>query len=291
MSLSDDKVISLLGRYYVPVFTSNEDYNSPTGAAPADERAELARIHREGHAAKLSVGSVHGFLMAPDGRLLDSLHVAEMKPGAVAAMLEKHARALGTTAGPPPLRPAPPPVPSAGPGVLRLHVTARYLERRGSELVLVEGAGGNWSALPGEDWLLLSQAEQGKWLPPASGDVRNGYSWQVADEAAWPLLTRFYPPTENNDLKKNRREEMTLTATVESIRRGSALARLEGTLRMKHPFYHKDDNKAVTAKVVGYLTFDPERRRIASLQMVTESAEYGGPGETGTPFGVAVRTA
>lgn len=297
MALSDERVIALLSKFYIPVFTSNEDYTD--GTTPPEERAELERIRREGHAAKLSVGTVHAFVLAPpDGRLLDTMHVATMKADALAAMLEKHARALGTVAGPPPgaLRPgavSPPPVP---PGALRLHLTARYLERRGNTLSLVEGAGGNWSALPGEDWLALSPQEQARWLsPPSAKDalLRAGSSWEIAPEAAWPLLTRFYPPTENNDLAKNRREQLTLTASLVSPPRGgSALARLEGSLRMRHPFYHKDDAKTVTASVVGYLTFAPEQRRIRSLEMVTEGAEYGVPDERNpAPFGVAVRTA
>ena len=35
-SLANDKVISLINRYYVPVYISNEDY-ARTGSAPADE--------------------------------------------------------------------------------------------------------------------------------------------------------------------------------------------------------------------------------------------------------------
>ncbi len=295
MSLSDERVITLLERYYVPVFTSNEDYEPGTGSVPAEERAALDRIRREGYAAKLSVGSVHAYFLAPDGRLLDTMHVATMTPDALAAKLEKLAAELGTVAGPPPaaLRPGLPPVP---PGTLRLHLTARYLERRDGKLVPVENAGGDWSALPGEDWIVPSAAEQAAWLPPVAmtrgGGV--GDSWAVPPGVAWPLLTRFYPPTENNDLSKNREEVATLTATLApdrpAARSTGRLARLEGWYRLGHPFYHKEDGKVATARVIGYLSFDPARRRFLSLQMVTEGAEYGVPGQRGLPFGVAVRT-
>ena len=56
-SLSHAKVVELLNAYFVPVYTSNEDYRDG-GAAPPDERAELRRIQQEGYRKKLSVGTV-----------------------------------------------------------------------------------------------------------------------------------------------------------------------------------------------------------------------------------------
>ena len=76
MPLSNDRIIDLLNRHYVPVYLANVDYREG-GSAPPEEKAELRRIHREGHAKKLSVGTVHAYVMAPDGSLIDSMHVAE----------------------------------------------------------------------------------------------------------------------------------------------------------------------------------------------------------------------
>src|SRR5436189_2637939 len=74
--LSNSRVVSLLNSYFVPVYTVNEEY-SEKGDAPAEEKAERNRVFQEGYAAKLSVGTVHVYLLAPDGHLRDSMHVAE----------------------------------------------------------------------------------------------------------------------------------------------------------------------------------------------------------------------
>ena len=58
---------------------------------------------------------------------------------------------------------------------------------------------------------------------------------------------------------------------------------------MKHPFYHKDDDRYVEASMVGYLDADTTRRRIRSFEMVTDPADYRGSGSD-LPYGVAVRS-
>src|SRR5262249_21364506 len=144
---------------------------------------------------------------------------------------------------------------------LVLHVVARYLERRGDEYVphdvkevLGTRKAGNWANLPSEDWVVLSKSQWTKLLPP--GDVRPDTSWEPHQEVAANVLRHFYPPTENTDLAKNRIDKQALQARVELIDKGVARARLEGRLRMKHPFYHEDDNNIVEASLVGYLEFD-----------------------------------
>ena len=288
VSLSNPTVISLLNRHFVPVFVSNEDYRG-SGSAPPEERAELQRIHREGHAAKLSVGTVHAYVLAPDGRLLDSLHTVQAaKPELLIGLLEKTVSALRTPAAAAPVvEPCPPPVPEAAPGVLRLHLTARYLERRGDDYVLVRNAGGNWSALPSEDWILLRREEAAMLLPTTP--ARIGLSWEIDPKLASRLLTHFYPPTENSDISKNRIDEQVLRATIVSVEGSRARARITGSLTMKHPFYHKDDDKFVTAGIVGFLEFEPRNKRIVSLQIVTDQADYGGRVGSRLPYGVALR--
>ena len=271
------------------MFTSNEDYGDG-GNAPLDERAELNRIRQEGNTAGLSVGTVHAFVLAPDGHLRDTMHVATVRPDTLAATLEKHATALKVPAGAPVVPPAPPVPPPCAPGDLRLHLVARYLERQPSgEYTLVTNAGGNWSALPGEDWITF-RADEAKRLLPTGKSVRPGQTWNVDRTLAARVLNYFYPPTENNDVAKNRIEEQTLRATIVSVIRGEAVARLDGALRMKHPFYHKDDDKFAQARIVGYLVFDTSKRTVRSLQLVTDQADYGGPGGGRLPFGVAVRS-
>src|SRR5712664_4190893 len=88
--LSDAKVIALLNRAFVCVYTVNEDYVGKDATAPAEERKELQRIHQEGYKKKLSVGTVHAYVLTPDGHTHDSLHVASAaKPETTLAMLER----------------------------------------------------------------------------------------------------------------------------------------------------------------------------------------------------------
>jgi len=238
------------------------------------------------------VGTVHVFVLGPDGHLRDTLHVAAIRPDTLAATLEKHARALGTKAGTPVVTPCAPAPPAALPGSLRLHLVARYLERQpGGEYTLVTNAGGNWSALPGEDWIMLGRDSQAALLPPRTASrIAPGFSWRVDTAVAARLWDHFYPPTENNDVSRNRIEEQDLRVTVASVdaRSGRATARLDGRLRMKHPFY-KEDEKRVRAVAAGYLVFDPAARRVRSLQLVTDQATYGDDARQ-APFGVAVRS-
>lgn len=290
VSLSNTRVIALLNQYFIPVYISNEDYRDK-GSAPADERAELRRIHREGHEKKLSVGSVHAYVLGPDGHLLNSLHTVQVaKPQPLIALLERTTQELGTRPGEPVVKPKPQPAPKAEADSVLLHLTARYLERKGEEFQLTgqsEDAGGDWSTLPSEDWITLPKAEWAKLLPPAGTKV--GESWSIEQATASRLLKHFYPPTENWDLATNRIDEQALTATLEPVQKGIARVRLHGTLKMKHPFYHKDDEKFVEASLVGFIDLEPKTRLIRSLRIVTDTAHYGDDSRR-LPFGVAVRS-
>jgi hypothetical protein len=179
---------------------------------------------------------------------------------------------------------------------LVLHVVSRYLERKGDECVpynvkdlLGTRKGVGWANLPSESWVVLRKEECAKLLPP--GDVRPGTSWELPGEVAGKVLTHFYPPTENTDLGKNRIDEQVLRARVESVEKGVARARLEGRLKMKHPFYHKDDKNFVEASLVGYLELDVGGRGVRSLRLVTDDARYGGDVNGVQPFGAAARSA
>ena len=72
---------------------------------------------------------------------------------------------------------------------------------------------------------------------------------------------------------------------LKKIQEGVVRARLDGKLKMKHPFYHRDDDNFVEASVVGLLEFEPGTKKIRSLQLATERATYGR-----VTFGVVVRS-
>src|SRR5947209_4852586 len=75
-SLSDDRVIDLLSRYFVPVWLSRDHYQ--LDAPPKAEQDELLRIDRERNARGFEGGTVSVSVLAPDGRVLatQALHRA-----------------------------------------------------------------------------------------------------------------------------------------------------------------------------------------------------------------------
>src|ERR1051326_6255852 len=105
--LSSSNVIELLNRSFVPVYTVNEEF-TPKGSAPALEKAERERIFKEGYQRHWSVGTVHVYVLRPDGHLFGTLHVAEAaRPGKLLQLLEKAVAELKPTSGPPLVTPAP----------------------------------------------------------------------------------------------------------------------------------------------------------------------------------------
>jgi hypothetical protein len=272
--LSNSKVVSLLNRYFVPVYAVNEDYRK-NGAAPPEEKAEYNRIFKESHAAKLSTGTVHVYTLNPDGHPIDSLHVASAsRTEHLVERLEGAIRKLAVREGKTVVAPAAQCArPQCESGSLTFHLTARSLDGRGA-----------WSEFPVENWIVLDQNEWKKLLP--APDVRAGGSWEIDRDVATRLLTHFYPATENNDVSKNRFERTSLKGAVVSVEGGLARARLDGGLRMRHSFYHEEDGKIVEATVVGFMDFDLEKRTLRSLNLVTEKATYGGGN-----FGIALRLA
>jgi len=82
---------------------------------------------------------------------------------------------------------------------------------------------------------------------------------------------------------------------VISVKGDVALVRLDGRLKMKHPFYPgRDDEAFVSATLLGYAEIETtESARAAGirrLELVTVAARYG-DGRSDMPFGVAVRSA
>jgi hypothetical protein len=275
---------------------SNQDH-AEAGTAPADAKAAKNRVYRDALAAGLKAGTVCVYLISPDGKPVAVAPLNEnvaTDPDRLAELLERVRRDLKAAKGDPLVKPKSPTAPSAGADALVLHIVARYLERRGNDCVPYDAKkvlgtkkAGNWANLPSEDWVVLSKPQWTSLLPP--GDVRTDTSWEPDKEVVAKVLTHFYPPTENTDLAKNRIDKQSLRARVESIETGVVRARLEGQLRMKHPFYHKDDNNFVETRLVGYLEFDAGKQGVRLLHLATDDARYGGDLNGSQPFGAAVR--
>src|SRR5260370_23934550 len=115
-SLSSTKVIDLLNHYFVPVHVDGVYVQQNASVAAQEKKAyqsvfqRFYQTNKENRAAgkpEFSVGSVHAYVLAPDGRPMASLHVAEAKPGAVADMLDRAVKTLKTPEGKPLIQPCP----------------------------------------------------------------------------------------------------------------------------------------------------------------------------------------
>jgi hypothetical protein len=262
-------VIRLINAYFVPVYTSMEDYVGPAAVASEEERRAYQNILRSAREKKLSTGTVHLYFVSPQGEALDSIHVAHAKPEKVIATLKATIEALGTPEGKPLVLPRPQAAwPKAAPDALALHLVARSVPGR---------AGGFWGELPGENFIVYARSEWLAFLPPEG--AAPGARWEIDRAVALRLLNYFYPSTENNEISTNEVLEFSMKGTFLEAGR----VRLDATLRMKHPFYHKKDEATVDAAAVGVVEFDPAGPRIRKFRMATERASYNG----GT-FGVAV---
>ena len=265
--LSDRRVIDALNRYFVSVYLNNEEYYWKGGNAPAEERAELQRILREGREKKLSMGLVRAYVLTPDGHPHEILATKSTLAG-----LERAVDHFKPTPGPPVVPPAPQSRPPSvvAPDAVTLHLTARGDDR------------GSWGQFPAENWLVLERAAWSKLLP--LGDAHPGQTWELDREVSAGILTYFYPQTENNKAGIDRIQHHSLTAKVLTVEDGVVTARIDGSLRMLHVFYPgRTDAQPLGAEIVGVLTFSPDHPPF--LQLATTQAKHGK-----RPFTVAVRT-
>ena len=255
--LSDPKIIEMLNAYFVPVYISNEEYEQE-GSAPAAEKLERNRIWHEAHQKKLSSGTVHVYLLTPEGDVFNSLHVAHaIEKNNLRAALAKAIAERKLTPGKPLIPPAPQSMaPKHAADDAVLHVIAR-------------GTGhGSWREFPGENWIVLSKQEQAAFGDKADANIHAGIARKI--------LTYFYPQTENNNATPSRIEEASLHKVEVKSTDSVTAFRLEGKVRLKHAFYpHKPDNSEVVAPVLGWVEYDSREKKIISFRLATDDAHYG----------------
>jgi hypothetical protein len=268
---AQDDVIRLLNNYYVPFYVADEDFAGP-GKLPPEEKAEIRRIVGEAHQAKMRVGDVCVYIAGPDGRILDGLKVPQlyMPPQNTMDLLQRNIDRLKVKEGKPLLKPTPQSVPPKVDGdALVLHVAVREDNQKQS-----------WQSYPAEDWLSFSKEEWSRFLPPAGAK-----SYEVDPAVAKKLLTHFYPGTEDTHSDQVDRNVIE-TASIRAKVLSPSQIQLEGTLRMKRPFYpgHPEHQPIpVEASALGYLELDGAR--IKGFKMATDKASFGKKG-----FGAAAWT-
>jgi hypothetical protein len=211
------------------------------------------------------------YILTPGGDAFDTLGVvtATQTPG-LTNFLQSCASRLNTKPGPTLVRPKAQSVaPVSGPGSRVFHVVSR-----GSNI-------GSWREFPAENWITLTPAECLKMLPP--GDASVGTTWTLDAQIARKLLTNFYPQTEETDsTDRNQFVQQKLQLEVISSDGKLATARVDGQLVMKRSFYPgRNDLETIRASLIGFVTFEPQSRKLESVQLVTEKA-YFGPEEFAT---------
>src|SRR5215471_4357610 len=87
-SLSDERVIRLISKYFVPVWVSRDSYQ--LDPRNKEEQAELERLDRQRHDRGLEGGTVCVFILDPDGSVRATQRVQlAYKPENLVPFLEK----------------------------------------------------------------------------------------------------------------------------------------------------------------------------------------------------------
>jgi hypothetical protein len=251
-SLSDERVVRRLSRYFVPAWVSRDHYQ--LDAPPREAVQLLARMDADRRAKKFEGGTVCAFIARADGTVLATLPVKKaFKPDLLSAFLQQHIAAEKLT--PREAQPTPPPAkakPSSKDGRL-LTVRTRFDDKganRGTTRDAVE----------------LTREEWGAFLPPA--DVRR---WTVAAATSEKLLRYAYPPLPHWEEKNARLAACELKAELVAGGREQTVS-LRGRVEMVYPDLGKPTDGRLTAKVVGFATVDG--RTLKSLVLASEEGRY-----------------
>jgi hypothetical protein len=275
--LSDDRIIDLLNHYFVPVSMSNDAHTR--GECSKEDLALKGRIVRESweDLKNIRTGEDAVYVLTPDGRFYDairapdSIRISHLLPflEGVKDRLKIHRGARPVLE---PKRQSRPP--HLQPGEIVLHLAARYLPK-----------GDGWAKMPAEDWIVLTTDEWTKLIPKQG--AKAGEQWDLDPALTAKLLVRFYPPTGNTDLRLNvmDKDQTGLKATLLATENGVARVRLDGTLKMKHPFFttglgpaaqvqQSDDYYVVIDQITGVMECDTQKPALRSLNVVGDKATY-----------------
>jgi len=282
--LSDDKVINLLNGCFIPVYAP---YTSEETASvvSTEEEKEIQRIWREGLEKKLGYGMVHVYLLEPGtGAVFSSLGVVKASvTNNLLDLLGKAVEKFKVKEGKPAVKPGRQVFPAkVASDALLLHLTARDQGCLRKETTVFspreDCTVGGWKDFASENSIVLEKAEWTKLTPPA-----NQKSWTLDQEIVSKFLIYFYPQVEANVVANHRVNEAPLKATIVSSDKDNVRIKLEGVLKMKRV---QDPNAIfVDAPLTGYIDYDPSKRRIKTLRLMTESGKCGD-----RTFGVALRS-
>lgn len=257
-SLSDERVISLVSKYFVPAWLSRDRYQ--LGKVDKDEQDLLARMDRSRRGKKLEGGAVCVYVVKASGEVTATLTVQKAwKADLLVPFLKKvieEEKLAPRRAAEVKAAAAPAPKPKGKDGRL-FAVWTRFngKENRGTSRDLVELNRGEWSA-----------------FLPAKAKV--GYAWKVPRATGEKLLSNAYPPLPHWDAKLARVAACELTAAVSSVSDGVVTVRLEGKLELIYPHKGEPTDGRVTAELVGVVRGDPAKGKLTSLRLTSDGANY-----------------
>jgi hypothetical protein len=261
-SLSDERVIRLLTQYFVPVWVSRDHYQ--LGPPSQAEQEELLRLDRDRRRRGLKGGTVSVFLIAPDGTVAASQPVQlAYQPEHLLPFLKKYIETEGFRPRDPAAvraSAAPRPrLPARTAGGLLLTVRTRFDDQGPNRGV-------------GRDRVELAPAEWAALLP--AGDARPGSSWPVPRKVTDRFFRLFYPPLPHWDAQDSKVVSGSLTATAVAVSARAVRVKLAGTVELAYPYTGQATDGRVKARLVGALRYDPARRTISSLVLVSDEAGY-----------------
>lgn len=261
--LSDARVIQLLNAYFVPYYTSKSIVTDRRQSLDHEWAASL-EILNEARENGMSGGTVHVYILSPDGPLFKSSHVGEAlrTPNTVRLLEEAIAKFQVKPGSPLAIPTAQCPPPSFTDRQMNLHIVTRSRE----------GEGG-WPGVT-EDWLQLEETEWRKLYPAHT--PTSGQSWEIDAELAKKLLIQIYPPSANNDPAHQQIEHLSLQAEWAEQDKDRLMARVVGRIRMRHDFHAKDQHwDMVDATLVGYMVLPHNGHAPPQLYLMSERAKYG----------------
>ena len=258
---ANNQVINYLNKFYVPVFVSNEDYQA--GKFGEENHKLLFSVWDQAKKKKLPMGTVHAYLLTPDGKIYNSMHVMH------AARLDVFFRfitsAIGgmkTAGGETLVQPAPTFVPpSVEDDEILLHAASQY---------------GNRSHLAAEDWIVLSKEEWTQFVPPEKTDSDG--AWSISEEVAQKIMIHLYPYAAdwNNDLEQITRAEIKLYPLTAETSETKATYSVKGIVQMTRNRQAGRLPEPVSAQLLGLVTVQSDAKEVKpKFVLSTGDAFYG----------------
>lgn len=262
-SLSDERVIRLVSRHFVPVWISRDRYQLDS-VSEAEQRL-IHRLDTSRRAAKLEGGAVCVYIASADGTVSATLPVQRaFKPDLLTAFLDRvveDARLSVRSSADARAAAAVPPAkakPTTEGGRL-FTIRTRFDKKgqnRGTTKDTVELTKKEWSAL----------------FPPAGAKL--GDRWRVPASTSDKLFQYGFPPHPQWRSKMTHLDESQLTAWYSGIDGSERRISLTGKMTLRFPWTGKPTDGKVTAYWIGFARLDADTRTVKSMMMVAEEAKY-----------------